>query len=136
MIFLLKNFKHVLTLETTFSGNDSPERDSSIQPRMITSEYCLIFNKPYEMFSLPSFLCLLKGAKRIGFALFSPKWILNLFFTSQSQMFAKFLISWCSITLMPLCWKIRPSHHHKVESHNLQPTSYHLRKLITNVVLK
>ena len=33
----------------------------------MTSEYCLIFNEPYDMFSLRSFLHLFKGAKKKGF---------------------------------------------------------------------
>ena len=73
----------------------------------MTSEYCLIFNEPYEIFSLWSFLHLFKGAKRMDFVLSSRKWILNLLSTNQSQMFEKCLLS-CSIILMSLCWEIRP----------------------------
>ena len=58
----------MLILETTFSVIDRPERDSpSIQPRQVTSKYFLIFNEPYEMFSLQSFLHLFKRAKKNGF---------------------------------------------------------------------
>ena len=62
-------------LKTTFaSAIDSPERDlSNVQPRLVTSEYCLIFNEPCEMFILQSFLYLFKGAKRMDFVLSSPK---------------------------------------------------------------
>ena len=62
-------------LKTLFaSAIDSPERNlSNVQPRLVTSEYCLIFNEPCEMFILQSFLYLFKGAKRMDFVLSSPK---------------------------------------------------------------
>ena len=79
VIFLIEVTKICLfnreILKTTFaSAIDSPERDlSNVQPRLVTSEYCLIFNEPCEMFILQSFLYLFKGAKRMDFVLSSPK---------------------------------------------------------------
>ena len=56
-------------------------------------EYCLICTSPYFIFSFQTFFILNLIAKSIDLVLPSPKWILSLLLTNQSQMLSKSLFS-------------------------------------------
>ena len=87
---------------------DSPERVSSkMQLKYVTLEYCVILMSLYWMFSCFDFLILCLLPNKIDFVLSSPKWILNLLSTNQSQSILKFLFSADSISVISLCWNIK-----------------------------
>ena len=104
---LYKNLNLGFTLFITCMPIDFPESVSSrMQPKYVTFVYCLIFISLYWIFKGLAFLILRLLLKRIDLVLSSPKWMLSLLSTNQSHIKLKFLLSWISIFLIPLCWKI------------------------------
>ena len=94
LFFLKRNFSLPFILFTTFNAIGSLDIDSSnTHPRYVTSAFCFIFISLYLIFSLQIFLVLRLLAKRIDLVLSSPKWILNLLSTNQSQIFSKSSLS-------------------------------------------
>ena len=70
---------------------------SSMHSRYFTLECCLICISPYFIFSFLTFFILNLVAKSIDLVLSSPKWILSLLSTNQSQLLSKSLFSCFSI---------------------------------------
>ena len=90
---------------------DSPEVSSTFssrtQPKYKTLEYYHILMTLYWLFSGVEFLILCSLPNKIDFVLSSPKWILNLLSTSQSQSIPKFLFSATSISIISYSWNIK-----------------------------
>ena len=90
---------------TTFNTIGSPDTDSSnAHPRYVFCAFCFIFISLYIIFSLRIFLGLCLLGKRIYLVLSSPKWILNLLSTDQSQIFSKSSLSiffdYCNVLML------------------------------------
>ena len=87
LFFVWMNFNLPFILLITFNAIGSADIvSSSTHPRYVTSEYCFIFMSLHLIFNWRIFFALRLLAKRIDFVLSSPKWILNLLSTNQSQM--------------------------------------------------
>ena len=99
-----KNFSFPFMLFNAFKAISSSNKVSSkAQPRYVTWESCftLIF------YSFPALLILCLLAKRTDLVLSSPKCMLNLLSTNQSQTFSKSLFSYFSVFLTSLCCCMR-----------------------------
>ena len=107
LFFQYKTLSLLLILFITFKAIYSPERLSSNErPRYVTVVwYCLIcICSPYLISRLPTWISLCFVSNSIHFVFSSPKWILCLLSTNQSQTSEKFLFRFLSISLTSLCW--------------------------------
>ena len=97
-----------LTVFITCKAAGFPGIVSSItQPRWVTCECCFVSMSLNFILSFFIFLILHWLANRIDSVFSSPKWILNLLSTNQSQIFSESLFNAFSISSTSLCWKIR-----------------------------
>ena len=93
-----------LCCSNVFKAIDSPEKVlSKAQPRYVTCKCCFIL----IFYSFPAFLILCLLAKRTNLVLSSPRCMINLLSTNQSQTFSKSLFSCFSVSLTSLCWYTR-----------------------------
>ena len=105
LFFLYKNVGLLLILFITFKAIDSQERVScNKQPRYVAVWYCLLCISPYVISRLLILLSICFVPNSIRFVLSSPKWLLSLLSTNQSQTFEKFLYRFLSIYFKSLCW--------------------------------
>ena len=116
---------------------DSPETVSSkLQPKYVTFEYCFILMSLYWMFSGFDLLILCLLPNKIDFVLSSPKWILNLLSTNQSQSILKFLLSDDTISVILYVEILSKCHQHIAIVHSQQLVAYHLYITEKGVLLK
>ena len=99
----------VLIFLMTCKALGSPDGFSSrTQPRYVTLWYWLICIVPYLISKLRGFsVSFLYQTVYFYLVLSSPKWILSLLSTNQLQTCDKFLLIFCSITLISLYWYIK-----------------------------
>ena len=108
MFCLQKNLNLEFVLFIKWVVIDSPDSISSrTLPKYVTVEYYLFFIFLYWMFKGLAFFNLTFTDKKIDLVLSSPKWMLSLLSTKKLLIKLKFLLSWISICLISLCWKIR-----------------------------
>ena len=106
LILRYRNSSFPFILLNAFKAIDFIDKVSSkTQPRYVTGESCFIFIFLYFTFSVLARVRLL--AKIIDFVLSSPKCMVNLLSTNQSQTFLKSLFSCFSISSVSLCWYMR-----------------------------
>ena len=105
LYFLWRDFDVPFISFRTLNAICSPDIElTNTHLRCVTCECCFTFLCWYLIFSWRTFFALRLLAKRSNLVLSSPKCVLSLLPTNQSQKSSKSLLSYFSIWSTSLCW--------------------------------